>query len=443
MSKPSAVDLIIHASWIIPVVPRGRILENCSIVIDKDKIVALGVRGELAQHYQPQRELELGGHALIPGLVNAHGHAAMSLMRGFADDKPLMAWLQDHIWPAERSWVSAQFVADGARLAAAEMLASGTTCFSDMYFYPENVAGVAREAGLRAQITAPVLDFPTVWAGDADEYLRKGVALHDQYRACDLITIGFGPHAPYTVSDEPLAKIATYAEELQAPIQIHLHETAEEVATAIDTTGKRPSQRLHALNLLSPLTQCVHMTQVDDCDVALLQETGAHVVHCPESNLKLASGLCPVDKLLRHGVNVCLGTDGAASNNDLDLSDEMRTAALIGKIAADSAAAVDAMTALEMATINGARAMGIDASVGSLEAGKQADIAAIDLSGIQHHPIYDPISHIVYTKAGHMVSHLWIDGKAVVSDYALTTLDVEAIKHNARAWQRKLTGKAQ
>lgn len=434
----SRIDTLIHAEWIIPVIPRGLVLRGHSMALDKGKIVAIAPQAELSRRYEARDEISLPEHALIPGLINAHGHAAMTLMRGYADDKPLMEWLEKHIWPIEQAWVNADFVRDGSRLAIAEMLLSGTTCFSDMYFFPEETAAVALQAGIRAQLSFPILDFPSPWGSGADEYLRKGISLHDQYRGNELLRFVFGPHAPYTVSDEPLRKIATYAEELQMPVHIHLHETAGEVADSLARYGVRPIERLNNLGLLSPLAQCVHMTQITDSDIALLQQSGAHVVHCPESNLKLASGLCPVARLLEAGINVCLGTDGAASNNDLDLSDEMRTAALIGKLAANDASAINAVTALEMATINGARALGLETQIGSLEVGKKADIVALDLSGIQHHPMYDPISHIVYTKAGHKVAHLWVNGRHLIDDFNLSSMNIDEIKATSRQWQDKL-----
>ncbi|MFL0809512.1 MAG: TRZ/ATZ family hydrolase [Agarilytica sp.] len=433
------IDFIIKASWIIPVVPQSRVLENCAIALNGDTIIDIGLPHEIDARYEAKTDLDLKGHALIPGFINTHGHAAMTLLRGYADDKSLMDWLPNYIWPAEQRWVNDRFVADGTRLAIAEMLLSGTTCFSDMYFFPEEVASVALEAGIRAQLTFPILDFPTIWANGPDEYLRKGVALHDQFRANPLIKVGFGPHAPYTVSDEPLKRIVTYAEELQAPIQIHLHETATEIKTATEQSGRRPIERLHELGLFTPLTQCVHMTQLEESEINLLSDTGAHVVHCPESNLKLASGICPTAKLLDMGINVCLGTDGAASNNDLDLSGDMRTAALIGKIAANDASAIDAMTALEMATINGAKAMGMENTIGSLEIGKKADLIAVDLNGLQHKPLYDPISQLVYTSIGHKIAHSWVNGRQLVKDFQLQTLDTTAIKSNARRWQVKMS----
>ncbi len=440
-TTPLHVDTIIHASWIIPVRPRGRVLENCSLAINAGKIVDIGLTQDLSARYSSDVQLQLDGHALMPGLINAHGHTPMSLLRGYADDKPLMDWLENHIWPAEQSWVSEGFVRDGSRLAAAEMIRTGTTCFSDMYFYPEETAAIAIETGLRAQIAFPILDFPTVWASNPEEYLRKGISLHDQYRAHDLINVVFGPHAPYTVSNEPLRRIATYAEELQAPVQIHLHETAFEVQSSIEQFGMRPSERLMELGLLTPLTQCVHMTQIEDSDIDLLKQSGAHVIHCPESNLKLASGVCPVQTLLDNEINVALGTDGPASNNDLDLFSELKTAALLGKYAANDASAINATTALEMATINGAKALGMEQAIGTLEKGKQADIIAVDLSGTAHQPNYDPISQLVYTNVGHCVSHVWINGKNVLSNGKLTTIDTEALKSATQTWQEKIARK--
>ncbi|VUD56676.1 5-methylthioadenosine/S-adenosylhomocysteine deaminase [Thalassocella blandensis] len=438
MTTPKSVDLAISASWIIPVIPRDRVLHDCALIIDNGKIEAICPKTDIGNKYLPEQEIHLDGQALIPGLINAHGHAAMTLFRGMADDKPLQEWLEQYIWPAEQRWVSEEFVRDGTELAMAEMIKSGTTCFADMYFFPEESAAAVFESGMRAQINFPVLDFPTPWASNAEEYIHKGLALHDNYRTHELITVGFGPHAPYTVSDEPLKKIVTYAEELQAPIHIHLHETAFEVSSSIEQHGVRPIERLHQLGVLSPLTQCVHMTQINEDDLTLLKTTGAHIVHCPASNLKLASGLCPVEKLVAHDINVSLGTDGAASNNDLDMFDEMKNAALIGKITANNAAAVNAMTTLELATINGAKAMGLEHKIGSLEPGKDADLTAIDLSGLQQQPLFDPISQLVYTQVGHKVSHAWVKGKCLLENYKLKTLSENDLKQKARKWQTKL-----
>jgi 5-methylthioadenosine/S-adenosylhomocysteine deaminase len=374
----------------------------------------------------------------MPGLVNSHGHAAMSLLRGFADDQPLMPWLEQHIWPAEAAHVSAGFVRDGVELAIAEMIRCGTTTFSDMYFFPDVCAETAQRLGMRCQLTFPVLDAPTVWAQSADEYISKGLALRDDVKHSDLVTVGFGPHATYTVSEPSLIKVATLAAELDVPIQIHLHETRGEVLLAVEQNGERPLDSLQRLGLLGPRTQCVHMTDLGDQDIALLAATGAHVVHCPQSNMKLASGACPVDRLLASGVNVALGTDSAASNNDLNLFGEMQSAALLAKLHSQDATALPAATALEMATINGARAMGLESNIGSLEVGKLADLIAVDLSQPETQPLYNPLSQLVYACNGSQVTHSWIGGVEVMNQRQLTHIDLAALGVRTREWRERI-----
>lgn len=432
------IDLLINARWIIPVVPENRILKDCALAINQGRIIALLPQEEAAKRYAPTRTENLLEHILTPGLINAHGHAAMTLLRGYADDQPLNAWLNQHIWPAEKQWVDEQFVRDGTELAIAEMIKSGTTCFADMYFFPEQTAQAALDAQIRCQIYFTIFDFPCAWGSGPEDYFSNGLALHDTFRDNDLINIGFGPHAPYTVGDETLKKVAVLAQEMDTPIHIHLHETAQEVEESIQKYGVRPTQRLMDLGLLSPLTQCAHMTQVNEIDIAILQQSGAHVIHCPESNLKLASGFCPVDKLLKAGVNVALGTDGAASNNDLDLFSELKTAALLAKAVSGNAAAVDAHTALRMATLNGAKALGIDDKVGSLEIGKQADITAIHMGDLDLQPIYNPASQLVYTNVGNRVSHVWVNGKCLMQNRELLTLNERELKSKVRYWQEKI-----
>ena len=432
---PQKVDLIITPRWILPIRPAHQLLQNSSLIIDKGRIVNICPTEESLQTYQPDQRIALNDHVIMPGLINAHGHAAMTLLRGLADDLPLMTWLTEHIWPAEAKLVNAEFVHAGALLAMAEMLKSGTTTFSDMYFFPESTARVATEIGMRCQLATPVLDFPTAWATSADEYIRKGLRLLDEYRSSDLIQIAFGPHAPYTVSDAPLKQIATLAKQHNASVQIHLHETAFEVDEALAKHGQRPLTRLYELGLLTEATPCVHMTQVNQTDIELLQQTGAHVIHCPESNLKLASGYCPVARLAEHKINVALGTDGAASNNNLDMFGEMQTAALIAKACADNAAAVNAFEALEMATINGAKALGQEQQTGSLEAGKWADMIAIDMSAIELQPVYNVVSQLVYTVQSSHVSHSWIAGKAKLVNGQLTDIDTEQLSQRISEWQ--------
>ena len=434
---PQTADTLIHPGWIVPVVPRGVVLEDYSIALSEGRISAL-LPSDQARAIDAGRVLELPGHALMPGLVNAHGHAAMTLLRGYADDQPLMPWLEEHIWPAEAAHVSAEFVRDGVELAIAEMIRSGTTTFSDMYFFPDTCAETAERQGLRCQITFPILDFPTAWARDADEYISKGLALRDAVKHSDLVTVGFGPHAPYTVSEPNLVKVATLAAELDTPIQIHLHETRGEVLQAVEQNGERPLDTLNRLGLLGPRTQCVHMTDLGEQDISLLALSGAHVVHCPQSNMKLASGACPVAKLLDRGVNVALGTDSAASNNDLNLFGELQAAALLAKLAAEDATALPAADALAMATINGARALGLDDQTGSLEVGKQADIIAVDLNQPETQPHYHPLSLLAYACNGSQVSHCWVAGELLLEERRLTRIDLPALSARIARWRHRI-----
>ena len=437
-TKPESIDTLIHARWVIPVEPDHTCLEHHSLAIHNGRIVAVLPDAEARRRYRARETLDLPQHALIPGLINAHTHAAMSLFRGLADDLPLMDWLQNHIWPAEGRWVSPEFVFEGTQLAIAEMLKSGTTCFNDMYFFPEAAAQAARDAGMRAVIGLILIDFATAYAQTADEYIDKGLRLHDELRNEPLIRTAFAPHAPYSVSDGPLSRIRTVNNELNLPLHIHLHETAHEVGDALAKSARRPFARLNALDLVNPALAAVHMTQLEDAEIARLAEAGASVVHCPESNLKLASGFCPVHKLLTAGVNVALGTDGAASNNDLDMLGELRTAALLAKAVSGEATAVPAHTALRMATLNGARALGLDGETGSLQAGKAADIAAIDLSALASQPVYDPVSQIVYTATREQVTDVWVAGRRLLAGRTLTSMDESAILRQAHDWRDKI-----
>ena len=433
------VDTLIHARWIIPVEPESVTYEHHSLVIDSGKIIDL-LPTELAkQKYQGKTTENMDNHALLPGLINCHTHAAMTLMRGIADDLPLMDWLQNHIWPLEHQWMSEAFVRDGSDLAIAEMILGGTTCFNDMYFFPDITAAQAIHHGIRATVGMIVIDFPSVWAQNADEYIEKGLALHEQLRLSDLCTTAFAPHAPYTVSDAPLQKIKTLADELELPIHIHLHETVHEVEQAQAQFGQRPLQRLQELGLINPSLIAVHMTQLTDEEISLFAESGAHIVHCPESNLKLASGFCQLAKCLAAGINVALGTDGAASNNDLDMFGEMRTAALLGKAVAADASAVPAMTALRMATINGAKALGLDAICGSLSIGKAADVIAIDLNHLETQPLYCPVSQIVYAASRQQVTDVWVAGRRLLKQRQLTTINSDDLKAKIAVWQQRLS----
>ncbi|RRQ22943.1 TRZ/ATZ family hydrolase [Thiohalobacter thiocyanaticus] len=431
------IDLLLHGRWVIPVEPDEQVLEHHCVAVNDGRILALLPSSEAAQHYRAETELRLEHHALIPGLVNAHTHTPMNLLRGLADDLPMMEWLHEHIWPAEQRWVNEEFVHDGGLLAMAEMLRGGITCFNDMYFFPEVTARAAAHLGMRACVGLIAIDFPTVYAGDADEYLAKGLALHDSFRNDPLIRTAFAPHAPYSVSDAPLTRIQTLADELDIPVHMHVHESAEEVEQA-QRQGERPLARLDRLGLLSPALVAVHMTQLTDDEIARLAETGSHVVHCPESNLKLASGFCPTARLEAAGVNLALGTDGAASNNDLDLFSEMRTAALLGKAVSKDATALPAHRVLRMATLNGARALGLGAETGSLEPGKWADITAVDLATLESQPVYHPVSQLVYAAGRHQVSDVWVAGRHLLKERALTGLDADELLETAAAWQGHL-----
>ena len=436
------VDTLIEARWVVPVRPFGVELDHHAVAIKDGRIEAITPISEARQQFRAQNVIDLPSHALIPGLVNAHTHAAMSLFRGMADDLPLMEWLNEHIWPAEGKVASERFVADGTRLAAAEMLLGGTTCFNDMYFFPKDAGSAALEMGIRAVLGMIVLDFPTAFAQDSADYIARGIAVHDETRSQELLTTAWAPHAPYTVSNEPLERIRTLSEEMDVPIHIHVHETSDEVEQALQATGERPVARLANLDLLSPRLLAVHMTQLTDAEIELAGHMGINVVHCPESNLKLASGFCPVQALADVGVNVALGTDGAASNNDLDMFGEMRTAAILAKAVASVASALPAAKALEMATLNGANALSLGSVTGSLESGKAADIVAVDLSDIATQPVYSATSTLVYAASRGQVSDVWVNGARRVDCKQLVDVDTEQLRANAAEWRDKVRAEA-
>ncbi len=436
----SSLDCLLLPEWLVPVEPAGIVLKNYAIGIRGDRIALIAPR-EQALKMACADIRELPNTLLTPGLINAHGHAAMSLFRGLADDLPLQAWLHEHIWPAEARWVDEDFIRDGTDLAIAEQLKSGISCFSDMYFFPEIVCQQVHDSGIRAQITVPMLDFPVPGARDSAEALRKGLQLFDDFKLHPRLSIGFGPHAPYTVSDAGLENIVMLAAQLDAPVQMHVHETAAEVQHSLDTYGERPLARLARLGLLGPRFQAVHMTQVNDEDIALLVQSNSSVIHCPESNLKLASGFCPIERLWNAGVNVAIGTDGAASNNNLDLLGETRTAALLAKAVAQSASAINAHQALRMATLNGARALGIDTQTGSLEVGKLADITAFDFNELSVQPVYNPVSQLIYAAGRNCVEHVWVGGKQLLKDRQLVRMDEQSIIAKSQFWGRKISKK--
>jgi 5-methylthioadenosine/S-adenosylhomocysteine deaminase len=377
---------------------------------------------------------------LIPGLINLHTHAAMTLMRGLADDLKLMSWLTNHIWPAESKHVSAQFVRDGTLQACAEMLRGGVTCFNDMYFFPEMSGQAALEAGMRAALGIVVIEFPTNYATDPQDYLRKGLAMRDELKQEHLLSFCMAPHAPYTVSDKTFQNILMLSEQLQIPINTHLHETRDEIKESLSKFGMRPMARLDKLGVLGANFLAVHAVHLEDSEIALLAQAGCSVAHCPSSNLKLASGIAPVDKMLAAGINVGIGTDGAASNNRLDVFGEMRLAALLAKAASDNAEAIPAHTALRMATLNAAQALGLERSMGSIEPGKSADLCAVNLDSLETAPCYDPASHLVYAAGREHVSDVWVAGRQVVGSGSLLLMDEQRIRNKAAEWKSRILG---
>lgn len=435
---PESCDLLIEARHVVPIAPRGAVLEHHAVAVRDGIILAVLPIAEARARFEAKETVSRQEGALIPGLVNAHVHNPMTLMRGVADDLPLKQWLQGHIWPIEGAIMGPDYVADGIALAIAEMLRGGTTCCNENYFFPDVQAATYKRHGFRARVGLPVIDFPTAWAKSDDEYFDRAGEVHDQWRHDALIATAFAPHAPYTVSDDNFERIRMLADQLDVPVHLHTHETAQEVQQSQEKHGQRPIARLDRLGLINDRLIAVHMTQLTDAEIALCAARGVSVVHCPESNLKLASGFCPVAKLLKAGVNVAIGTDGCASNNDLDMFGETRTAALLAKAVADDAAAFDAASALHAATLGSAKAMGFDHLIGSIEPGKQADLACVDLSELETQPLHHVLSQLVYATGRHQVSDVWIAGRAKLRDRILVDMDIEALVANARQWQTRI-----
>jgi 5-methylthioadenosine/S-adenosylhomocysteine deaminase len=431
-------DLILLPQWLVPVETAGALSDHAVVI--RGGLILDVLAAEAAQtRYAAVRTLPLPGRALIPGLVNLHGHAAMSLFRGFADDVPLMTWLNTRIWPAEKKHVSDAFVRDGTLLAAAEMLAGGVTSCNDMYFYPHAAGEAFQQAGMRATLGMIVLEFPSAYAVDADDYLAKGLAMRDELKDEPLLSFAFAPHAPYTISDATFGRINTLAEQLGLPIHTHIHETGDETRDSLKQYGVRPLERLAKLGLLGPNFIGVHAVHVSEAEIELLAAHGCHVAHCPSSNLKLASGIAPITRLIEAGVNIGFGTDGAASNNRLDLFAEMRLAALLAKGVSGDAAALPAAAALKAATLDAARALNLDSRIGSITPGKCADLVAVDLHGTTGQPLFDPVSHLVYVAGREHVTHVWVDGKLKLEERRLVDLEPDDLTARAAYWRGKLT----
>jgi 5-methylthioadenosine/S-adenosylhomocysteine deaminase len=434
-----AIDLLIDARWVIPVNPPGRVLEHHCVAVRDGRILDVLPAAQAQAAYRAAERVALPRHALIPGLVNLHAHASMALMRGYADDMALMPWLQDRIWPAEVKHVSPQFVYDGTLLACAEMLRAGITCFNEMYFFPGDAARAALDMGMRAALGLIVIDFPSAYAADADDYVAKGLAVRDGLREQPLLSFCMAPHAPYTVSDKSFSRLITLAEELDLPVHMHVHETLDEIGQSIAQHGVRPLERLHRLGLVGPNLIAVHAIHLTPEEIALLVQNGSSVAHCPSSNLKFANGFAPVARMLAEGVNIGLGTDGSASNNRLDLFQEMRQAALLAKAVSGDASALPARQALAMATLDGARALRLDHVIGSIERGKFADLTAVEFTAPDMLPCYDPISHLIYAAGRENVSHVWVAGRLLVEGRELKNRPKNDLEKLAVLWQNRLS----
>lgn len=432
-------DTLISPRWCVPVTPENTVLCDHSVVISDGRIVDILPTGEAQNKYQPSVIAEKPDHVLIPGFVNAHTHAAMTLMRGMADDLPLTIWLREGIWPVEKRWVSPEMVRDGTELAIAEMIRGGTTCFSDQYFFPEIVAETALDLNMRAMIGTPVIEFPTAWANDATECMTKASDLvHDPYRSHPLISTCFAPHSTATVSDESFLQLRVLADQLDVGIQIHLHEAVSDIVEAIAETGRRPFDRLQEMGLVNSSLLAVHSVHLTDSEIEAFALAGVNIAHCPRSNLKLASGIAPLAKYRAAGINVALGTDGAASNNTLDMLSEMRYASLLAKGTALDATALSANNALRMATLEGASALGLAHEIGSIEAGKWADLVSIDLNRLHSQPVYDPVSQLVYTARSDQVSDVWVAGKHQLENGELTHIDVGGLLQRSDEWRNRI-----
>lgn len=433
-----AGDVALLPDWIVPVQPAGKVLERHALVLHGRSISAILPQDQLGETFPGIDKLALPGQVLLPGLINAHAHSAMSLLRGLADDLPLMRWLEDHIWPAEQACVGPEYVRVGTELAIAEMLQGGTTCFNDNYFFPDVAAEAAARAGMRAVVGLPLISVPTAWASSEDEYFARGLAVHQELKGHELVSTAFAPHAPYTVSDQAFGRIRELAEELDIPVHLHLLETAGEIEASQQQYRCHPIDRLERLGLFNDRLLAVHMTQLGERDMDRVARAGVHVLHCPASNLKLASGICPIAGLAERGVNICIGTDGAASNNTLDMFAEMRLAALLAKGYSGNPEAVPAEQALAMATINAARALGLDERIGSLEPGKQADLISVSLDRLETLPVHHVVSQLVYATGRHQVCHVWVAGRQLVCDGQVTCLDVAGLKAETAVWQRRI-----
>ena len=407
------VDTVIEARWVIPVVPKNTVLENTSVVVSKGRIADILPTDEARVRYQGAETVTLPKSIVMPGLVNLHSHAAMNIIRGMGADLSLMDWLTTKIWPAEGKLMSADYVREGSMLAGREMALAGITCTSDQYFFPEAAAEGLRNSGLRCAVSGFVIGFPSAWAADDAEYLRKSEALIRDLEGDEFVHATIAPHAPYTVSDESLARCAELSDRYGVPIHIHVGETATEVTDSLKVHGMRPIDRLEKLGLLNDRLIAVHSVHADASDIGKMAAAHASMCHCPSSNLKLASGFSPLAAFMKAGVNVGIGTDSAASNDKLDMLAETRLAAMLAKAVAGDPTVAKVFDMIEAATLGGARALHWDSEIGSLEKGKAADIIAVELSGAECLPVSDPAAQLLYSASREHVTHTWVAGELI------------------------------
>jgi 5-methylthioadenosine/S-adenosylhomocysteine deaminase len=432
------VSLIVANGTVVTMDPGGRVLSPGSVAIDGTDIVAVDTPDAIRRQFHSTDIIEAWGSVVMPGLINTHTHAPMVLYRGLADDLALIDWLQKYIFPAEARTVSPEFVRAGTRLAALEMIQSGTTTYADMYYFEEEIAKTTRAAGLRGVLGQTIIQFPVADAKTPAEGLARAEAFIKAYKDDPLITPAVAPHAMYTLDGPTLMACRDLAKRFNVPTIIHLAETQQEAKTAQERRKESPVAYLESIGFLGPGVLAAHAIWVTEPEIAMLKELGVGVSHNPESNMKLASGTAPVPAYLAAGVPLGLGTDGAASNNDLDMFEAMRTASLLHKLQTNDPRAVGAKTVLTMATMGGARALGMDKRIGSLEAGKRADVIVVSMSSARHTPMYDPLSHLVYTAHGTDVQDTIVNGKVLMRGRKMLTLDEDAILKEARQLSEKV-----
>jgi 5-methylthioadenosine/S-adenosylhomocysteine deaminase len=433
-NAPREVDLVVTGGTVVTVDSAGRVIVSGAVAIEGTDIAAVDTAEAIARQYRGRETIDASGQIVLPGLVNTHTHAPMVLYRGLADDLPLMEWLNDYIFPAESKTVSPEFVRAGTSLAALEMIQSGTTTFADMYYFEADIAREVRRAGLRAVLGQTIIQFPVADAKTPADALARADAFITEFKGDPLITPAVAPHAIYTLDGPTLRAARELSKRHDVPTLIHLAESDNETKVAQERRASSPVAYLEGLGFLGPGVVAAHGIWVSDEDIQTLRTRGVGVSHNPESNMKTASGTAPVPAYLRAGVSVGLGTDGAASNNDLDMFEAMRVAALLHKHETADPSALTARTALEMATIRGARALGMEGRIGSLEPKKRADLITVSASRARHTPMYDPISHLVYVIHGDDVRNTVVNGRILMRDQKVLTLDESAVIAEARSW---------